>query len=307
MREEQTQGPHLSPDTLFTSSLEAWADGIQHPNSDAKQCFLEEVVHYKALSDTEHEFLVVCARHPSSFQIYLGVDRGAEARAAAMQVLSEVGLSSSLAPSMQYLSSLMGLGSWPSYSSDEPTGTSQCLAHDTVQVSHDGTPAPILAHYGPSVALSTVSFASFPNAAGNEERPRPSLLHLSILLLTIHKHFPCFSLLRYQCCFFSRATCLALIDHFGGMETQHTEGRRAATWRGVHVGLWSAMPSALNSALPSLSEYPVPLGPDGLLAVCNVVMHYRAITEERAVDMREIRYAYPICRERFAIWLTLSL
>src|ERR1035438_755348 len=67
---------HLSPNTFYTAPLETWAAAIQR-QPEARRCFLERVVHYKALSDMEHEFLVVYASHPSGSKIVLGVDRNA--------------------------------------------------------------------------------------------------------------------------------------------------------------------------------------------------------------------------------------
>ena len=69
---------HLFPDTFYTAPLETWAAAIQRLASEARQCLLEQVVHYKALSDMEHEFLVVYASHPSGSKIVLGIDRNAQ-------------------------------------------------------------------------------------------------------------------------------------------------------------------------------------------------------------------------------------
>ncbi|KAI0305993.1 hypothetical protein B0F90DRAFT_951762 [Multifurca ochricompacta] len=171
----------------------------------------------------EHEFLVVHACHPSGSKIVLGVDRNAEALPTVRQTSeSEATPSTSLASSAKYLDTLIRFGS-PSSSSDT---SSQQPAYDGVQVSHDATPAPVLAQHGPSVPLSTVSFTSCATATGEMECPRPSLLHLTILLFTIRSHFPSYALLQYQCYFFARATCLALLDLFGGAETVHEEGGR---------------------------------------------------------------------------------
>ncbi|KAI0285970.1 hypothetical protein BGY98DRAFT_250181 [Russula aff. rugulosa BPL654] len=65
----------LLPDTFSIAPLETWADAIQLLSFEAERCFLQKVEHYKALSDMEHEFLVVYASHPSGSQIVLGVDR----------------------------------------------------------------------------------------------------------------------------------------------------------------------------------------------------------------------------------------
>jgi hypothetical protein len=73
----QRENPHLFPNTFYTPPLETWAAAIQRLSSEAEQCFLEEVVHCKALSDMEHEFLVVSASHPSGSKIVLGIDRNA--------------------------------------------------------------------------------------------------------------------------------------------------------------------------------------------------------------------------------------
>ena len=309
----QTQSPHLSPSAFYTTSLETWADAILCQSSEAEQCLLEQVVHYKATSGMEHEFLVVHACHPSSSQIVLGVDRNPQALAASIkQVSSATGPSSTLAPFTGYLHRLMDvvslLFSASLSSSNDTKGISPRLAYDAVQVSHDGTPAPILAWHGPSVTLSTITFARSPPrppalpCKGDRELEgqhslRPSLLHLSILLLIIHTHFPSYVLLQYECYFFPRVTCLALIDIFGGVEIKHTEGRRAATWCGVHVSLWSAVPAALRYLLLlPLAEYRILAVPVKVFALYNALKIYDGIAVQMAVDRRKIRCAYPIFR-----------
>ncbi|KAI9464525.1 hypothetical protein BJY52DRAFT_1202651 [Lactarius psammicola] len=271
------KSPHLFPNTFYTAPLDAWATAIQRVSSEAKRCLIEQVVHYKALSDMEHEFLVVHACHPSGSKVVLGVDRNADVLTAAQQhtPTEAAGPSSSLASSARYISTLMRFG--PPPPSPE--------AYDSVQVSHDATPAPILAQHGPCVPLSTVSFSLAPCPAAT----RPSLLHLSVLLLTIRAHFPSYALLQYQCYFFARATCLALVDIFGGAEVQHEEGQRAATWRGVHVSLYSAGRAALqNMLLLPLAEFPVLIVPAGLFAVYSAVKLYDGNVVESDVDRRRI-------------------
>jgi hypothetical protein len=82
-------------------------------------------------------------------------------------------------PFTRYLSTLMR----PS-----PTDEDRQLAYDSMQVLHDATPVPIPAQQGPSVPLSTLSFSS-PEPPGRATGRCPSLLHLSVFLLTIHAHF----------------------------------------------------------------------------------------------------------------------
>jgi hypothetical protein len=159
-------------------------------------------------------------------------------------------------------------------------------AYDRVQVSHDATPLPIIAQHGPSVHLLTVSFSPGPPGRATQ---RPSLLHLSVLLLTIRAHFPSYSLLQYQCYFFARATCLALVDIFGGAEVQYEEGQRAATWRGVHVSLYSAGRAALLKMLSIPCElFSVLIVPVGLFAVYSAVKLYDGNVVESDVDRRRI-------------------
>lgn len=303
------KSPHLFPDTFYKTTLETWAAAIQQLPYEAKQCFLDQVVHYKALSDMEHEFLVVYATHPSGSQIVLGVDRNAEEDVAQAATSSESQraspgsgssatptASSSLSSSAQYLGALITrFGSRPS-SSDEDEGSSPRPAYDGVQVSHDGTPTPILAHNGPSVALSIITFTSSHTsrpASSKDPEPshrRPSLLHLSVLLLAIRTHFPSYALLQYQCYFFARAACLSLIDLFRGTETELEEGRRASTWRGVHVSLYSAGRAALqNMLLLPLAEFPALIVPAGLFAVYSAVKLYDGNMVENEVDRRRIR------------------
>jgi hypothetical protein len=285
------KSPHIFPDTFYSAPLDAWATAIQRIPSEAKRCLIEQVVHYKALSDMEHEFLVVHASHPSGSKVVLGVDRNADVLTAAQQhtpteLVEAAGPSSSLRSSARYLSTLMNF--CPS-SPSLPEASPQQPAYDSVQVSHDASPAPILAQHGPSVPLSTVSFSPEPAGLGRATR-RPSLLHLSVLLLTIRTHFPSYALLQYQCYFFARATCLALVDIFGGAEVQHEEGQKAATWRGVHVSLYSAGRAALqNMMLLPLAEFPVLIVPAGLFAAYSAVKLYDGNVVESDVDRRRIR------------------
>jgi len=275
---------YLLPDTFYTAPLDTWATAIQRIPSEAERCLIEQVVHYKALTDMEHEFLVVHACHPSGSKVVLGVDRNADVLTAAQQYApteaEAAGPSSSLTSSARYISTLMRFG--PPPPSPE--------AYDSVQVSHDATAAPILAQHGPCVPLSTVSFS----LGGKPGRAtRPSLLHLSILLLTIRAHFPSYALLQYQCYFFARATSLALVDIFGGAEVQHEEGQRAATWRGVHVSLYSAGRAALqNMLLLPLAEFPVLIVPAGLFAVYSAVKLYDGNVVESDVDRQRIRCVF---------------
>jgi hypothetical protein len=297
----------LFPDTFYTAPLDAWATTIQRLPSacEAKECLLEQVVHYKALSDMEHEFLVVYASHPSGSKIVLGVDRNAQDLTSAsskhVSVSVDTTQPSTLASSARYLN-LMCVKSSPSIStssSSESSGASPDLAYDGVQVSHDGTPAPILAQHGPSVPLLTITFpstsrppsASSSSSSSGSAAGRPSLLHLSVLLLTIRTHFPSYALLQYQCYFFARVTCLALMDLFGGVETELEEGRRAATWRGVHVSLYSAGRAALqNMLLLPLVEFPALIVPAGLFAVYSAVKLYEGNVVGSGVDRRRIRW-----------------
>ncbi|KAI0285972.1 hypothetical protein BGY98DRAFT_909310 [Russula aff. rugulosa BPL654] len=257
------------PNTFYAAPLETWAAAIQRQSSEAKQCFLEQAVHYKALSDMEHEFLVVYASHPSGSKIVLGVDRNAQ----------DLTIAASKRTS--------GSASQNTNTTQPSTvDKSSHLAYDGVQVSHDGTSAPILAQHGPSVPLYTITFSS---SSPPLTAHHPSLLHLSILLLTIRTHFPSYALLEYQCYFFARVTCLALMDLFGGVGTELEEGQRAATWRGVHVSLYSAGRAALqNMLLLPLVEFPALIVPAGLFAVYSAVKLYDGNVVGGGVDRRRI-------------------
>lgn len=242
----------------------------------------------------------------------VGLDRNPQDLAVRNKLVSSAaGPSSSLALFTEYLYRFMDVASllFSTFlsSSKNPEGISPRRANDAVQVSHDGTPAPILARHGPSVELSTItfmpsSFSPAPAGKGNQEwegqqSPSSSLLHLSILLLIVHMHFPFYVLLQYQCYFFPRVMCLTLIDIFRGVETEHAEGRRAATWCGVHVSLWSAVPAALRYLLLlPLAEYRILAVPVGVFALYNALKIYDGIAVQIAVDRRKIRCAYPICR-----------
>ena len=224
----------------------------------------------------EHEFLVVYASHPSGSTIVLGVDRNAPVLAtAAFRRTSGSASQDTTQPSTvkslsaRYLNTLVSAKRPPSSSE------SSQLAYDSVQVSHDGTPAPILAQHGPCVPLYTITFSSTSTStasSNSDARRSPSLLNLTVLLLTIRTHFPSYDLLQYQCYFFARATSLALIDLFRGVETGLEEGKRAATWRGVHVSLYSPGSTALQDIL-LLSAGPVVPRQMLLLAGCTAMQN----------------------------------
>ncbi len=120
---------YLFPDTFYTAPLETWAAAIQRLASEARQCLLEQVVHYKALSDMEHEFLVVYASHPSGSKIVLGIDRNAQDFVSAASKLKRASASQGTdttqpstaktvaSSSARYLNTLMSTKSTPLYSS----------------------------------------------------------------------------------------------------------------------------------------------------------------------------------------------
>src|SRR5258708_14079510 len=118
---------HIFPDTFDT--IETWAVATQRLVSEAGQCLLEQVVHYKALSDMEHEFLVVYASHPSGSKIVLGIDRNAQDFVSAASKLKRASASQGTdttqpstaktvaSSSARYLNTLMSTKSTPLYSS----------------------------------------------------------------------------------------------------------------------------------------------------------------------------------------------
>ena len=280
--------PPLFPSSFYTAPLNTWAASIQRDPLWASQCLLEQVVHYKALSSLEHEFLVIYAiHHPSGFKTVLGVDRSAQDVATPV-VSPDTAQPSVLTSSARYLNKLMSAKSSPSSASASSCPSSEESPHieyDGVQVSHDGTPAPILALNGPSILLSTITFPHITTCSSDAEHP--SLLHLSFLLLTIRKIFPSYILLQYQCYFFARTICVALMDIFGGVETGLEEGRRAATWRGVHVSLYSVgltglrnMPLDLLDTV-SKAESPSIIRFAGLFAVAWAVKLYDVVRSEK--------------------------
>jgi hypothetical protein len=243
----------LFPDTFYTASLNSWASAIQQPHSEAQFCLIDSVAHYKALSGMEHEFLVVDAIHRSGTRIVLGLGRNAEPPSVAPK-----GAASKK----------------PSSLPREAYG---------VQVSHDRSPGPILQQHGRSVPLSFIAFARTARSDG-EADPRPSLLQLSTLLLTISECSPSSSLLQDQCCVFARATCLALIDLpvFNGEETTIKEEQRA-TGHGALVSLFSTGLEvvlhihSLSTALGVLFKTKTPIQTKvhaGLQALCSAGMLY---------------------------------
>jgi hypothetical protein len=80
------------------------------------------------------------------------------------------------------------------------------------------------------------------------------------------------------------------MDLFGGVEMELEEGKRAATWRGVHVSLYSAGRTALqNMLLLPLVEFPVLIVPAGFFAVYSAVKLYDGNAVVSEVDRRRIR------------------
>src|SRR6267154_46273 len=187
----------------------------------------------------EHEFLVVYAGHPSGSKIVPGVDRNAQdlTTAASNRTSGSASQDTTQPPtvaslSARYLNTLVCAELLPPSSSTSSSSESSHLAYDGVQVSHDSTPVSILAQHGPCVPLYTITFSSTSppltaststSTFNSDARHPPSLLHLSVLLLTIRTHFQSYDLLQYQCYFFARATCIALMDIFRGVETELEE------------------------------------------------------------------------------------
>jgi hypothetical protein len=103
------RSPHLFPDTFYTTPLDSWATVIQRVPSKAKWCLIEQVIHYKTLSDMEHEFLVVHTSHLSGSKVMLGIDCNADVFTASQQhaPAKAVGPSSASVSSARYLSILM--------------------------------------------------------------------------------------------------------------------------------------------------------------------------------------------------------
>ena len=289
---------HPSPNTFYIEPLETWAAAIKRLPSAAKQCFLERVVHCKALSDMEHEFLVVYASNLSGSKIVLGIDRNAQDRAtaalkktsgSASRDMDTTQPSTAVSSSARYLNTL-ACAKLPPLSSSLSEEESSHLAYDGVQASLDGDDAPIFNHHGDCVQLYTITFSSTSASSSNSDaRRRPSLLHLTVLLLTIRKQFPSYALLEHQCYFFARATCLALMDLYGVVDTELEDCKRAATWRGVHVSVYSAGSKALqNMLLLPLIQYPVLIVPAGLFALYSAVKLYEGNVVGSEADRRRI-------------------
>jgi hypothetical protein len=82
------------------------------------------------------------------------------------------------------------------------------------------------------------------------------------------------------------------MDLFGGVETELKEGKRAATWRGVHVSLYLAGRTALQNMnmLPLLLvNFPALIVPAGFFAAYSAVKLYDGNVVVSEVDRRRIR------------------
>jgi hypothetical protein len=80
------------------------------------------------------------------------------------------------------------------------------------------------------------------------------------------------------------------MDVFGGVNTELEGSKKAGTWRGVHVSLYSAGRTALqNMLLLPLIEFPILIVPAGLFAVYSAVRLYDGNVAGSEVDRRRIR------------------
>jgi len=80
------------------------------------------------------------------------------------------------------------------------------------------------------------------------------------------------------------------MDLFGGVETELEGDKRAATWCGVHVSLYSAGRTALqNMLLLPLVDFPIFIVPAGLFAVYSAVRLYDGNVVGSEGDRRRIR------------------
>jgi hypothetical protein len=269
MSTQPLRNPHHFPNSSYVSSLDAWAANLQSvvTREEARCVYVERVVHYKASSDMEHEFLVVYARHSSGASIVLGVDRNAE---------EHMDQATSARYALNKVMSVSNQGS------AEDKGVT---AFDGVEVSHNGTADPILTRHGPSIELNTLTFAS------NSINTGPNLHKLTVLLLVIRTHFPSYILLKHQCYFFARAAVLSLAAVFTGVEAPHAVNYALqGTWRGAHVSLYDAGKTALqNMMLLPLIEFPVLLVPAGLFALYTTVSLYDGCSVTGPRDRLEIR------------------
>jgi len=72
------------------------------------------------------------------------------------------------------------------------------------------------------------------------------------------------------------------MDLFGGVETELEGGKRAGTWRGVHISLVSAGRTVLQDmVLLPLIEFPILIVPAGLFAVYSAVRLYDEVNRRR--------------------------
>jgi len=85
--------------------------------------------------------------------------------------------------------------------------------------------------------------------------------------------------------------CLAFIDLFGCVETKLEDGWRAATWRGVHLSVYSAGHDALQSVIRwlPLSQCPMLVVPAGLYVVYSAMRLCDGNVVESGMDRRRIR------------------
>ena len=81
------------------------------------------------------------------------------------------------------------------------------------------------------------------------------------------------------------------MDLFDGVETVLEEGKRAATWRGVHISLYSTGRTALQNMSRLLQQVddPALIVPVVLLAAYNAVRLYGGNVVKSEADRRRIR------------------
>ncbi|KAA1468937.1 hypothetical protein DENSPDRAFT_834437 [Dentipellis sp. KUC8613] len=239
---------------LHSGSLEDWASRVQRDGRVSHKYTLHRVVHMKAQTDMEHEFLLIHAVSPSGNTVVLGVDRNASG--------DEPTPASSRSPSR------LDVNLKPGCPNPHPDKQS---AFDWVEVSSNGTTEHITSKHGPSIVLSTLTFPDDANVALS-----PTLTHLSVLLQVVRREFPDYALLEHQCYWFARTIFLALLRLFHGVEEPHPENHiLQATFRGAHVSLYEASMTAIQNALQlPLFDFPILVIPASLFAVYSTVKLY---------------------------------
>jgi len=154
--------PHIFPDHDYSVSPKLWLLGLKSMDGEAEKCYTSKITYFKRQKGSRHEFLVVDIVHPSSGQVAHAVTDRAPKKFD-NDGSKDKRTKQAIAPSI----------------------SGSVAANDTVQFSGGRD----VSKRASSDKLAEVTF----------EPGKLPVIHFAILLTTIGKHAPDYSIWKYQC------------------------------------------------------------------------------------------------------------